>query len=223
MVGLVLPARSSRPCVLTPLQRRVAVLLRDLPGAGDFVLAGGAALIVHGHIDRRTRDLDFFTTDPSAVDRLVPLFEAAARSAGLEVVEERIASGFARLVVTDRTEQTRIDLASDARLLPAEPSDVGLVLSAEELAVDKVLAIFGRAEARDFADLAVLEPRFGLDHLCALATRKDAGFDRSVLLAMLDRFDRLDRDEFDIGEEAFATTLASVDRWRNHLRGGSRS
>ncbi|MGH9279344.1 MAG: nucleotidyl transferase AbiEii/AbiGii toxin family protein [Acidimicrobiales bacterium] len=132
----------------------------------------------------------------------------------MTVSEERIAPGFARLLLADDTDQTRVDLAADARLLPTEQSELGLVLSAEELAVDKVLAIFGRAEARDFVDLAVLEPRFGLDHLCTLAASKDTGFRRSVFLSMLTRFTRLQRDEFEIDEEGFRRTVESVERWR---------
>ena len=143
-------------------------------------MAGGAALIVRGDVDRLTRDLDFFTVEPNTVDVLLPAFEAAARKAGLTVVEEQAAHGFARLVVSDGTDQTGVDLASDARLFASEPSELGRILSAEELAVDKVLAVFGRAEARDFVDLAALEPRFGLAHLCELAGRKDTGFRRPV-------------------------------------------
>ncbi len=104
--------------------------------------------MVHGHVDRLTRDLDYFTADPASVDRLLPVFEAAARAVGLTVTEERIAPGFARLVLSDGADQTGVDLAVDARLLPIEESELGQVLSAEELAVDKVLAVFGRAEAR---------------------------------------------------------------------------
>jgi len=137
-------------------------------------------LIVRGDVDRLTRDLDFFTVEPNTVDVLLPAFEAAARKAGLTVVEEQAAHGFARLVVSDGTDQTGVDLASDARLFASEPSELGRILSAEELAVDKVLAVFGRAEARDFVDLAALEPRFGLAHLCELAGRKDTGFRRPV-------------------------------------------
>jgi len=85
--------------VLSPLQRRVASLLAQLPEASNFVLAGGAALITHGEIGRRTRDLDFFTVDPPQVDQLVPIFEAAVRSAGLAVIEVQVVAGFARLVV----------------------------------------------------------------------------------------------------------------------------
>lgn len=206
--------------MLSALQLEVARLLQGLPEAEDFVLAGGAALIMHGDVDRLTRDLDFFTVEPDAVDRLLPAFEAAVRDAGLELTEQQVAHGFARLVVSDGTNQTGVDLASDARLLPAEPSELGLILSAEELAVDKVLAVFGRAEARDFVDLAALEPRFGLSHLCELAERKDGGFQRSVFAEMLDRFDRLDRDEFDVADATFASIVDSVRRWRTDLTRG---
>jgi hypothetical protein len=41
--------------------------------------------------------------------------------------------------------------------------------------VDKVLALFGRAEARDLVDLTAVEPRYGLGRLCRLAAEKDPG------------------------------------------------
>jgi len=128
-------------------------------------------------------------------------------------------AGFARLVVADGAERTGVDIAADARLLPAERSELGLVLSLEELAVDKVLAIFGRAEARDFVDLAALESRFGLKHLCKLAVTKDVGFRQSVFVEMLGRFGRLSRDEFDVDDETFAATVDAVQRWRLILEG----
>jgi hypothetical protein len=48
--------------VLTPLQQRIARLVASLPEAEGFALAGAGALVVHGYIDRQTRDLDYFTT-----------------------------------------------------------------------------------------------------------------------------------------------------------------
>lgn len=204
--------------MLSDLQRRVAEIVAGLPEASDFVLAGGGALIVRGDVDRLTRDLDFFTMDPAQVDLLLPVLEDALRAAGWAVVEETVAAGFARFIVDDGVDRTGVDLAADARLLPAEPSQFGLLLSAEELAADKVLAVFGRAEARDFIDLAALEPRFGLDYLCRLALEKDVGFRQSVFLEMLGRFGRLPRDEFDVDDDTFQAIVRSVSRWRAELR-----
>lgn len=62
--------------MLTPLQRRLVQLVADLPEAGDFALAGGAALISRGLVHRVTRDLDFFATSADAVTELVPALEA---------------------------------------------------------------------------------------------------------------------------------------------------
>ncbi len=42
-----------------------------------------------------------------------PAFEVALRAAGLDVAEERVAAGFARLVVSDGAERTGVDLAAD--------------------------------------------------------------------------------------------------------------
>ena len=53
------------------------------------------------------------------------------------------------------------------------------MLSGEELAIDKVLALFGRAEARDFVDLMALEPRYGLERLCEDASSERGGEDRT--------------------------------------------
>jgi len=50
--------------MLSPLQERVARIVGGLVEAEGFALAGGAALIVRGDVDRQTRDLDFF--GPSA-------------------------------------------------------------------------------------------------------------------------------------------------------------
>ena len=50
-----------------------------------------------------------------------------------------------------------------------------------ELAGRKLLALFGRAEACDFADVYRLAKRFGRSELLDQAGEIDLGFDRSVL------------------------------------------
>lgn len=82
MGGLVQAPPRCRLGVLSDLQQRVASVFVNLVEAEPFVLAGGAALIVRGDVDRRTRDLDFFGLSPGDVDRVVPVFEAALVAAG---------------------------------------------------------------------------------------------------------------------------------------------
>lgn len=143
--------------MLTALQENVASILAGLPEAEDFALAGGAALIARGEVQRQTRDLDFFGLTPAAVDRLAT-------------------------------------------------------------AVDKVLAIFGRAEARDFIDLAAVEANYGLDRLFRLAAEKDRGFTRAMFADMAGRFSRLRTDGFDIGAAEYEELARRVDARREQAR-----
>lgn len=96
--------------MLSGLQERIARILAALPEAREFALAGGAALIAGGLVERKTRDLDFFADRPEAVLELLPVLEGALRHSGLEVERQQAREGFARLGVSDGTESTEIDL-----------------------------------------------------------------------------------------------------------------
>ena len=67
-----------------------------------------------------------------------------------------------------------MDLAADARIRPVDDGPLGPTLSLDELAADRLLALFDRARARDFVDVAALVERFGLGRLCELASKKDS-------------------------------------------------
>jgi hypothetical protein len=71
--------------VLSPLQERVARTIASLDEAEGFALAGGAALILRGIVDRGTHDLDFFGLSADAVARLLPAVEGALVNDGLRV------------------------------------------------------------------------------------------------------------------------------------------
>ena len=199
--------------MLSRLQLKVAEIVAGLDEATDFALAGGAALIIRGDVHRQTRDLDFFGLTAAAVDRLLPVVEDALACAGLSVQRIQVGAGFARLAIESEDDRTEVDLAADARLFPAESGRPAPLLSREELAVDKVLAIFGRAEARDFADLMALEERFGLERLCRLSAEKDRGFTPALFAEMLVRFDRLRRDEFELDDARYEELTHAVRRW----------
>ena len=50
----------------------MAEIVSGLDEAEGFALAGGAALIARGDVQRQTRDLDFSGLSGGAVDRLAP-------------------------------------------------------------------------------------------------------------------------------------------------------
>ena len=123
--------------MLSSLQERIARILAALPEAREFALAGGAALIAGGLVERETRDLDFFADRPEAVLELLPVLEDCLRQAGFQVERQRAQAGFARLAVSDGAGSTEVDLCYDVRLHPVEITTIGAVLASEELAADK--------------------------------------------------------------------------------------
>ena len=131
--------------------------------------------MVRGLIDRSTRDLDYFTVpgEEEAVMALRDALEHALDSAGLDHRRQRDLSTFVRIEVSDGEDVCEVDLAVDYRALPTEQSRYGPTLALEELAANKVLALFDRAEARDFLDLADLTEQYELQPLFALAAEKD--------------------------------------------------
>jgi hypothetical protein len=189
----------------------------SLDEAEGFALAGGAALVYTRVVDRVTRDLDFFGPSADDVDRLAPALEAALARAGLDVRRERQSHGFVRMTVSDGADLTEIDLAADARIRPAEVGQLGPMLALEELGADKLLALFDRAQARDFVDVAALVERFGLERLCQLAAEKDPGFSRTVLSEMLGSFGRFTSEDLGLRPATFSDLAQSIERWRDEL------
>lgn len=203
--------------VLSPLQEQVARIVASLPEATGFALAGGAALVVARLVDRSTKDLDFFGPSADDVQNLLEALEAALTDARLTVRRERVAASFVRLTVASEDDATEVDLATDARMRPVESGPLGPMLSLEELAADKLLALFDRAQARDFVDVAALVERFGLERLCELAKEKDPGFSRPVLRDMLGGFDRFDQTDFGLDDAAYAQLARQVRQWHATL------
>lgn len=122
--------------------------------------------------------------------------------------------------VADDDARTEIDLGYDARLFPIERRDPAPVLSGEELAVDKVLAIFGRAEPRDFTDLMAIERHHGRDCLIALASGKDRGLGLQMFAQMLGTLDRFDAGELEVTDEQRTPRAERVEWSRARHRHG---
>lgn len=205
---------------LGPLQERVAALIAALPESEGFVLAGGAAMAAHGVLDRTTRDLDYFAgpQDAAAVHRLADAFERGANRQSLTIQRERQGPSFIRFSVSGEREQCEVDLAIDYRALEPVETRYGPALDLRELGANKVLAVFARAEPRDFIDLAELTQRFPLQDLIALAAEKDPGLDLAVVDEFMDRVWAFPRADFELDDRGHEQLLATVRGWQTQIR-----
>lgn len=185
---------------LTRFQIELARLFFGLSASAGFLLAGGAALAAQHLTDRSTQDLDLFTAPGrSDVRSAAHALETAARARGWLVRRVRDSSTFCRMVVSGPDEDVVIDLALDSPpTLGSKQSAAGPTFAPEELAGRKVIALFDRAMARDFVDVYQLAQRFDKELLLARAAQIDAGFDRTILAAMMSTLDRFTDDELPI-------------------------
>jgi hypothetical protein len=85
-----------------------------------------------------------------------------------------------------------------------------------------VLALFDRAEARDFLDLVALTRRFELRSLLALASEKDTGLDLEGFRDALGSFERFTSADFGVSVPEYEHLRATVAGWRDDLARGQR-
>ena len=78
------------------------------------------------------------------------------------------------------------------------------VLHPDDLAADKLLALWGRARPRDVYDVHALLGRYDAERLLELAKAKDAGFTVATLLDALNAINRL--TEHDWAEDGIDTS-----------------
>ncbi len=204
---------------LSDLQQRVAALVFSLAEADGFSLAGGGALIAHDVVDRTTRDLDCSGPSRNAVDRLWPAIRDRLLGEGLEVDVRQSDHGFAKISVTDPATgaTTQVDVGFDPATHPSVEMSIGPVRALDDLAGDKLLALFGRAAPRDFVDVHGLRARFTRRTLESLAARKDLGFNLAVLRDAFGVLDSLPRSAFEVDDATFALMRAEFHGWRTGL------
>ena len=184
---------------LTRYQEEVARLL-SANRSFDSYLAGGAAIHLEPHSRRCGNDLDYFH---DSVERVATAFAQDERQlgeAGHDVAAEMRLPGYVRATVSRRDAHTKVEWAHDSawRFMPTLRNDiVGYMLHPIDLAINKLLALAGRDEPRDFLDILDLHTRtLPLGALCWAAAGKDPGFTPLSLLEIVRRRGKYHPEDF---------------------------
>lgn len=199
-------------------QIEVAKLFFSLPASEGFLIAGGGALLATGLTSRPTRDLDFFGEMGLAnVNEAMAQFVAAANSCQWVCVVVQADDSFVRLHVKG-TDEVLVDIAIDVGArYPSQNSVLGPTFNHEELAGRKMLALFDRAEARDFADVFVLANYFGKELLLARAAELEASLDFAVFAQMMRTIGRFSDQEIPINQSLVQDLRSFFDSWAHEL------
>lgn len=207
---------------ITAFQEDVARTFFDLPESKGFLLAGGAALIALGAVERLTDDLDFFAArEEGNVPAAKVSFIDGCRTRGWETVIIWENDEFVRLSVISSNDRIEVDLGIDASLLlPPTVTFLGPTIGLEENAGRKTLALFGRAAPRDFVDVFNLAQRFGKLKLLELAAERDLGFDRRVFGQIVRMVNQINARQFPLDEDSVPDLVTFFNDWAEELRGG---
>jgi hypothetical protein len=184
---------------LTPYQAELALLLSS-HRTPDSYLAGGAALNIEPSSRRYSNDLDYFHDSEQRVASAFAEDRTALEAAGYALEVNITQPGFIRAVVSRGDGSTKVEWAHDSAwrfLPPVKHPRSGYQLHPVDLALNKVLALVGRDEARDFLDaLDADEGILPLGALCWAAAGKDPGFTPFSLLSMLERRGKYRPEDF---------------------------
>ena len=180
---------------MDPFHERLARVALDVAASYGFALAGGYAVQAHGFLDRPSADVDLFAEASAQFDfsQAVDAVITAYRRDGLEADAEVRSSTFARLSVSIGEERAKVELGVDWRKNEPILLAIGPVLHADDAVANKVCALFGRAEVRDYVDVAAIlaSGRYSEEDLVRLAEEHDPGFDPSWFTEALNAVDRL--------------------------------
>jgi hypothetical protein len=214
---------------MNPLHELAARVGLQATGPFGFALAGGYAVQAHGFLERASEDVDLFTVmaDQARFPEAVQAAVLAYQAVGLAVEVPLQNDGFARLQLTNQNGATvKVELGVDWRRYPPVTLDIGPVLHSDDAVANKLAALYGRAEVRDYVDVgAVLRSgRYRRDELLRLAVDVDPGLDVAMFAQALRAVDRLPDSAFEahglsgdrIGElrELFTRWADEVDHHR---------
>ncbi|MBI4770831.1 MAG: nucleotidyl transferase AbiEii/AbiGii toxin family protein [Chloroflexi bacterium] len=150
--------------------------------AQKFYLTGGSALAEFYLGHRFSQDMDLFTQDKQAWQAIEEDVRFAVESVGgtLDFRAAKPQDELHRAIIRVAHEpELKVDIVRDAPPHFGEPevqNDAVIVDSLENIAVGKLLALYGRAYPRDFVDVFfLLENGWNFRRLIELGKEKDPG------------------------------------------------
>lgn len=178
---------------LTPFQREVARVLAANRNPESHI-AGGAVINRSEAGLRISDDLDVFHDVAASVTASADADEKSLQAAGYSVSWTQRGEGMVKAEVTRAGQHVRLDWSTDSafRFFPVQPDEeFGYCLHKADLATNKVLALAGRSEVRDFLDILLIDRTYlSFGAVVWAACGKDPGFTPALVLDQTNRHSR---------------------------------
>jgi len=157
-----------------------------------FFLTGGTALSAFYLQHRYSEDLDLFTLDGNAFDRVSLYVADTATRLTASVASLQTAPQFHRYKLSRKGGSVIVDFVREVVPQVSEEKNNfdGIVVDTlEEITANKICTVISRAEIKDYIDLYFLgRAGYPLENYIELAQRKDAGVSQAMLAYLLSEF-----------------------------------
>jgi predicted nucleotidyltransferase component of viral defense system len=157
--------------------------------AAPFFLTGGTALSAFYLRHRYSEDLDLFTLDGAAFDRVSLYVVDAAAKLHAEAVSLQTAPLFHRYRITRDADSVIVDLVKEVvpQVSQEKNSFDGIVVDTlADITANKVCTVISRIEIKDYIDLYFLgRAGYPMENYIATAQQKDAGVSQATLAFVL--------------------------------------
>ena len=152
----------------------------------ESFVAGATVLLRDEASHRRSQDIDLFNDTDESLNIAANADSAVLERHGYQVVWDNVQPTFRRALVTREGATTKIEWVFDSafRFFPVQPDpEMGYVLNFWDAATNKVLALAGRGELRDYLDVLHLQRHhLSLGALAWAACGKDIGYTPQFLI-----------------------------------------
>ena len=182
--------------IITPIQEKFLKAFFISPLSSSFFLTGGTALAQYYLKHRKSEDLDLFTLDQKLqFDFVNAEVLKIAKSLNFKIINQVSTGTYIQFIFESNKEILKIDLVKDVPVQFGKIKKVRGVFvdSIENIAVNRLLAIFGRTDAKDFVDLYFIlrqEP-FDIFELIELGRQKDGGLEPFIWASLIAEVKRL--------------------------------
>ncbi|MBI3103489.1 nucleotidyl transferase AbiEii/AbiGii toxin family protein [Candidatus Daviesbacteria bacterium] len=174
---------------LTNLQQTVLDLFFEKTIGKKYFLTGGTALAGFYFKHRRSIDLDLFTFEDIEVNSIKAVLTDIAKQTNTKL-DHRVATvNFHLFFLIGKGKELKIDFVREQPVHFGQIKNFGRIRvdSIENIGSNKMTAILGRTEAKDFIDLYFIIQRkiFTFDKLLQDAKKKDLGLSEFYFAHML--------------------------------------
>jgi predicted nucleotidyltransferase component of viral defense system len=167
--------------ILLPYQIQILKSFFGISATHHFFLTGGTALAAFYYAHRNSKDFDLFSIEDFSFKVIDDLMADIAKKAGATVSVKVVSPTYKEIYLENKKENwiQRIDIVRE------QPKRFGRIATIENIRVDslenmatnKILALYSRLEPKDYIDLylILMKSKWTFDRLFKMAKEKDTG------------------------------------------------